>query len=174
MERDPPEALPAGARGAGATVRPTVAADAPWVERYTETHWGAPFVVAHGEVLWPHRLPGFVAEAEGDPVGLLTYRIGGAAAEVVTLDSDRPGGGVGSALLEAVAARARVAGCARLWLVTTNDNLTALGFYQRRGFRLAALHRDAVALSRRLKPQIPRLGEGGIPLRDELELELLL
>jgi len=82
--------------------------------------------------------------------------------------------GSGTALMEAVAAAARDAGCRRVWLITTNDNLRALRFYQRRGFRLAALHRDALDRSRELKPSIPDVGLDGIPLRDELELELTL
>ena len=73
-----------------------------------------------------------------------------------------------------VRAAAVAAGCRRLWLITTNDNLPALRFYQRRGFVLAALHRDAIAASRRLKPQIPLLGLDNIPIRDELELEMAL
>jgi hypothetical protein len=70
-----------------------------------------------------------------------------------------------------VVAAARAAGRTRVWLITTNDNLDALRFYQRRGFTLAALHRGAVARSRRLKPTIPEVGAHGIPIRDELELE---
>jgi hypothetical protein len=63
----------------------------------------------------------------------------------------------------------------RLWLVTTNDNVDALRFYQRRGFRLAELRPEAVTLSRRaLKPEIPMVGAHGIELRDELELDLEL
>jgi hypothetical protein len=62
-----------------------------------------------------------------------------------------------------------------VWLVTTNDNLVALRFYQRRGFRLSALRPGAVdEARRRLKPAIPDAGAFGIPLRDELELELRL
>ena len=67
---------------------------------------------------------------------------------------------------------ARAAGCGRLWLVTTNDNVRALGFYQRRGFRLVALRPGAVVISRALKPEIPFVASNGIPIRDELELEL--
>ena len=69
---------------------------------------------------------------------------------------------------------AREAGCGRVWLITTNDNLRALRFYQRRGFRLVAVHPDALERSRELKPSIPEIGLDGIPLRDELELELTL
>jgi len=56
----------------------------------------------------------------------------------------------------------------------TNGNLGALRFYQRRGFRIAAVRPNGVAASRRLKPGIPEVGEYGIPIRDEIELELML
>ena len=86
-----------------------------------------------------------------------------------------PGRGGASTVLAAIADTARAAGCRRLWLITTNDNLHALGFYQRRGLALAVLHRDAVTEARRtLKPEIPLIGDNGIPIRDEIELELLL
>ncbi|HEX7715028.1 MAG TPA: GNAT family N-acetyltransferase, partial [Bacillota bacterium] len=64
--------------------------------------------------------------------------------------------------------------CQRLWLITTNDNLAAIRFYQLRGFVLVALHRDAIAQSRKLKPEIPLRGIDGIPIRDEIELEVVL
>jgi hypothetical protein len=67
---------------------------------------------------------------------------------------------------------ARRQGCARLWVITTNDNVDALRFYQRRGFCLVEVHRGAVDRSRvTLKPEIPAAGACGIPLRDEIELE---
>jgi len=76
--------------------------------------------------------------------------------------------GVGTVLVEALKTRVR----GRIWLVTTNDNLDALRFYQRRGFVLAALRPGAVQDSRRrLKPTISETGAYGIPLRDEIELE---
>jgi hypothetical protein len=78
------------------------------------------------------------------------------------------------ALLQAVCDAARKACCNRLWLITTNDNVDALRFYQRFGFSLVALHRDAVRESRRLKPSIPETGKDGIPIRDEIELEMQL
>jgi hypothetical protein len=85
-----------------------------------------------------------------------------------------PGQGVGTALIEAVKVAAIEAGCRRLWLMTTNDNLHALGFYQRRGFRLVAVYPGAVDAARLLKPEIPLLGNDGIPIRDEIELEIAL
>ncbi|MDA0161857.1 GNAT family N-acetyltransferase [Solirubrobacter ginsenosidimutans] len=101
--------------------------------------------------------------------GVLTYVLRDDDCEVLTLHATRRRHGAGTALLEAVRA---IAGDRRLWLITTNDNVDALRFYQRRGFRLAKLHANAVDDAReRLKPEIPRIGNYGIPLRDELELE---
>ena len=107
----------------------------------------------------------------GDFEGVLTYVIGGTDCEVLTLHAHPRHPGVGTALIEAVEGIARAAGCTRLWLITTNDNVDALRFYQRRGFRLAALHAGAVDDARaRLKPEIPQVGDHGIPLRDEIEM----
>lgn len=113
-------------------------------------------------------------EADGRLLGVLTYILDreGAACEVLTLHAASQRQGIGTALLEAVGRLARQQGCARLWLLTTNDNVDALRFSQRRGFRLVALHPGAVDDSRaRLKPEIPPIGDHGIPLRDELVLE---
>lgn len=148
--------------------------DRDWVERFVAEHWGAAMVVGHGTIYYPHELPGFAAVQAGERVGLVTYRIEGERCEIVTLDSLRPSSGVGTALIEAVKQVARRAGCTRLWLTTTNDNMNALRFYQKRGFALVALRPNALALSRRLKPQIPLIGDHGIPLRDEIDLAMEL
>ena len=155
-------------------VRPLGEAEREWVRRTLEELWSDGFVVSRGTVHEPSTLRGFVAEADGKPVGLLTYRIDSGECEVVTIDAFPEGAGAGTAMLEAVAAVAREAGCRRVWLITTNDNLRALRFYQRRGFHLVAVHPGALARSRELKPSIPEIGLHGIPLRDELELELTL
>jgi hypothetical protein len=59
-------------------------------------------------------------------------------------------------------------------LITTNDNLHAIKFYEKQGFRIIAVHRGAVDRARVLKPSIPLVAENGIELHDELELELIL
>ena len=148
--------------------------DRHWVEELLTKHWGFPRVVTRGRMHNALELPGFLAEVEEMRVGLVTYHIDGTACEVVTLNSLVEGVGVGTALLEAVREAAVKAGCHRLWLITTNDNLDALRFYQRRGFELVAVHRDLREVARRLKPSIPLVGNFGIPLRDEIELELRL
>jgi GNAT superfamily N-acetyltransferase len=137
-------------------------------------HWAGETVISRGRVHHPRELDGYVAEAHGEPVGFISYFIEAGECEVVVLLALRQGQGVGTALLQAVRRQAQRHGCRRVWLITTNDNLRALRFYQRRGFELVAVHRRALDASRRLKPSIPLVGEDGIPLRDEIELEMLL
>jgi ribosomal protein S18 acetylase RimI-like enzyme len=149
--------------------------DRAWARRYLVEHWGSEVQVAHGEVQRPAEHEGFVAEIEGErePAGLLTFRVNGDGGfEVTSVHARIEDRGIGSVLLHAAVDAARAAGCGRLWLVTTNDNVRALGFYQRRGFRLVALRPGAVVISRTLKPEIPFVAANGIPIRDELELEL--
>ncbi len=148
--------------------------DVAWVRELFTRRWGGTTSVSRGVVHETTSLPGFVARLDGERAGVATYRPYGRECELVTLDSAREGAGVGTALVDAVAGAARSAGAVRLWLVTTNDNLRALRFYQRYGFDLVAVHRDAVAVSRTLKPSIPSAGLDGILIRHELELELLL
>lgn len=70
--------------------------------------------------------------------------------------------------------RAKRDGLTRVVLFTTNDNLHALRFYQKRGFDMVQIHRNAVEQARTLKPEIPLIGMDNIPLRHEIELEMLL
>jgi ribosomal protein S18 acetylase RimI-like enzyme len=155
------------ASSAVARVRPLRDDERGWVHREAVALWGARIVVAHGVVHEPASLQGFVAEDGGRRVGLLTYLARDDACEIVTIDAFEPGRGIGTALLDAV----KALGHRRLWLVTTNDNIRAQRFYERCGFRLVAIREGEIERSRRLKPQIPDVGEAGVPIRDELEYE---
>jgi hypothetical protein len=127
--------------------------------------------VVHGESIDPASLPALIAD---DRRGLLTWRRLGDDAELVTINAIPPGQGTGTALLEALVEHLRAEGCARLWLTTTNDNLGALRFYMRRGFRLAHVRFGGVDQARTLKPSIPLQGQDGIPRHDELDLVRLI
>lgn len=140
-----------------------------WTERY-----GAPNVVARGVMHKPLDLPGFVATDGGKLIGALTYSLVEDEVEVVTLDSMSEDKGAGTALLDAAVAFAREAKAFRLCLVTTNDNIRALRFYQRRGWAMSGFYRDAVTVARRIKPQIPAIGDNDIPIRHEIEFEFRL
>lgn len=148
--------------------------DREWVRQFIVEHWFADNVIVHGKVYYPAELPGFSAALDGKVVGLVTYHIDQGSCELVSLDSLAPGQGIGTALIQAVREAALQQGCQRIWLITTNDNLNALRFYQKRGFYLSVLYPDAVTLSRKIKPGIPLYGEDGIPIRDEIELRMEL
>ena len=146
-----------------------------WIERYLSRSWGSTTVVSRGVAHDASRLPALLAVQGEEIVGLATFRFADdGECEVVTLDALRRREGIGSALLAGVTDLATRRGCRRLWLITTNDNLDAIRFYQRRGMRLIAVHRRAVDEARRIKPSIPLIGEHGIPIHDELEFELEL
>ena len=155
-------------------VRPTDAGDNRWIDEMLNEHWGSTVMVSRGVLHDVTAQSGLVAVQDGEPVGLLTYNIVGGECEITLMQSMHGGIGAGSALIDTVKSIAATAGCRRLWLITTNDNLHALGFYQKRGFALVAVHPNALAQSRLLKPQISTVGIDGIPLRDEIELEMLL
>ncbi|MEX2219169.1 MAG: GNAT family N-acetyltransferase [Phycisphaerales bacterium] len=155
---------------------PITAADAAFVLDELKRHWGGPEIWSLGRMIRADRIDGRVARVAGEPAGLITWQVdaGGYQCEVVTLSTRLEGRGVGEHLLEGAVDAGRDAGCSRAYLTTTNDNLRALGFYQKRGWRLAALHRASVDEARARHPVIPAVGLGGIPLRDELELEMWL
>lgn len=137
-----------------------------------EQAWGSVDVVALslGGVVDASTLPGWLAEQDGEVVGLLTYLVTGDLVDIVTINAFAAGG-VGTALVRALVADVR-GSATRVRVTTTNDNTRALRFYQRAGFRLTALRPGAVAAARRLKPEIPETGDDGIPIRDEIELEM--
>lgn len=152
-------------------ILPAGEADRAWVADLCRRVFGSAEVAAGGRLFEPDRLPGLVAWEGGCRIGALAFEAEPNAAQVVLLAADPPGRGAGTALLAALEALGAARGWRRLWLLTTNDNTPALGFYQRRGWDLVALHRDALARDRALKPEIPIVGHRGIPIRHALELE---
>ena len=136
--------------------------------------WYTMQMVVHGESIDLGSADGYYA-CEGDEiVGLITYRTAGNEMEILSLDSFQEGRGIGTGLLETVVAEARETGIRRIMLVTTNDNLAALRFYQKRGFDMCRFCRNALDQARKIKPEIPLTGMDGIPLKQEIELEMVL
>lgn len=116
---------------------------------------------------------GFIAvDDRANPLGVLTYASRADGVEVLYIEASSRHAGIGSALL---AALFRLVGDRTVWLVTTNDNVEALRFYQRRGFVIRAVRVGAVDDARAtIKPQLPLVGKFGIPLRDEIELATVM
>jgi GNAT superfamily N-acetyltransferase len=156
------------------TVRPRQAADQAVARTFLARH-NSLRVARLGELVHPLDHPAVIAQtAGGQLLGMLSYLPGHhwQQCEILTLHASQQRRGAGTALIEAAGQLARRQSCSRLWVMTTNDNVDALRFYQRRGFCLVRVHRGAVDRSRaHLKPEIPSAGAYGIPLRDEIELE---
>jgi len=145
-----------------------------WLTDVLQASWGSVRMVSNGTLFDVRDQEGLIAEINGEPVGILMYHIADGECEIRLLESFRFNIGVGTGLIDAVKETARRSGCRRLWVVTTNGNTRALRFYQKNGFRLHALRVDALTQSRKLKPEIPTTGLDGIPLRDEIELDMAL
>ena len=156
------------------TIQNTTPDDAGWIRDFFKPG-GGEFIISRGRKLFPAELPGFYAtDHKGEKVGLATYEIVGDQCELVTIDAFARYSGIGTELLARVREADESAGCRRLWLITTNDNVEAMRFYQRRGMSFAAVHVNAQEHSRTIKPAIPKIGFFKIPIRDEVEFEMTL
>jgi len=148
--------------------------DRQWIRSVFNNFWGGDTVVTKGVVYNVNDLDGFIATLNKEKAGLITYRITDSELEIVSLNSFNEKKGIGSTLINTVVTLARKQKIKRVWLITTNDNIDALKFYQKRNFSLKKIYPDAIKLSRRLKPSIPLTGNYGIPIKDEIELEFTL
>lgn len=152
--------------------RPIADTDRDAVNAFIREHWHGSDMIVHGERIDMTAAEG-VAAYDGDTLtGLVTYRIMGNECEILSLDSLKEGRGVGSALVENIIGIAKDHHCRCIKVTTTNDNINAMGFYQKRGFRMARLYPNAIETARRIKPSIPLTGENGIPIRDAIEFEM--
>jgi ribosomal protein S18 acetylase RimI-like enzyme len=153
-------------------VRPVNPADREWIAEVVTAEFGSVRVVSHGELIEDASLlDGFAVEHDGRPVGCALLNVAGTEAELVVLATTYRGAGAGTSLLEAVVERAKASGWTRLWLITSNDNTDAIRLYQRSGWDWIAFRRDGITRARELKPEIPEVGNHGIPVRHEIEFE---
>jgi ribosomal protein S18 acetylase RimI-like enzyme len=138
-------------------------------------HWRGDVIVTPRRHYAPSEVRALAAHDQaGAMLGLVTFAVHDDLGELVSLNTEASGRGIGTALMDAAEHEARKLGAERMILATTNNNLSALRFYQKRGFRLVALHRDAVAEIRREKPSIPMVDPDGLPIRDLIDLEKTL
>lgn len=144
------------------------------VNAFIASHWFSTEMILRGEVINMTAVDGYFVERDDAIAALITYLVRGDVCEITSLDSLIEGRGTGSALVGKVIETARNRGCRKVIVVTTNDNIHAIRFYQKRGFDMARLYHNALSKSRELKPSIPLIGNDGIPLRHEIEFELLL
>jgi ribosomal protein S18 acetylase RimI-like enzyme len=149
--------------------------DKEFIQKSLIENWGSVYVVTRNKLYNASKLPGFIAESDDKQVlGFLTYRTGEDYMEIITLNSFKEKIGLGTSFIEAVIKESISKGFKRIWLITTNDNYPAVRFYQKRGFGVVKIHRDAIEEYRKLKPEIPKFGLSGLQIKDEIEMEMLL
>ena len=155
-------------------IRPIDQADREQINAFIVRQWYTMRMVVHGEIIDLGAAGGFYSCGGDEIDGLITFRISGKEMEILSLDSLYERRGTGTALLNAVVEKAKDADLERIVLTTTNDNLPALRFYQKRGFDLVRIRRNALEQARKVKSEIPLTGMDGIPLKHEIELEMIL
>ena len=150
-------------------VREATDADRAAARELFEQDFGRTKIVAFGEVMDIDAMPALVAVMYTDPSGALAYRLLGDALHIVALATDPmwQRSGVGGYLVAEAELLARRLALSRLVVSTTNDNLPALYFYQRRGYRLTDLVPNNVIAHTHEEQE----GFAGIPVRDEIRLE---
>lgn len=144
------------------------------INDFIRKEWYTTEIIVRGEAVDMTTIDGIIVYDQLEIIGLATYRIDHGELEIMSLNSVRENRGTGTELLKHIHEIAREKNCIKIKLITTNDNINAIRFYQKRGFDLVQLYHNALEVSRKLKPSIPELGEHGIPLRHELEFELIL
>jgi ribosomal protein S18 acetylase RimI-like enzyme len=152
------------------TVRPAAAEDYRRIEELALHFWDETEVDCFDRKYDVLECPAFLVWDGGEAVGQASYAIEGEWNAVVLVmlnilpDHQRRGGGW--MLLDAVRGEAVRRGLRRLLVVTSNDDLPALAFYQRYGFCITGILPGRIAADH--GGELP--GLAGIPVRDEIRL----
>lgn len=142
------------------------------INSFISEHWFSTEMIIRGSIIDMTKVEGIVTLENNNIIGLLTYIIHGNICEITSLDSLLEGKGIGTNLINRLISIAKDACCSKVIVVTTNDNINAIRFYQRRGFDMARLYHNALDISRQMKPSIPLIGDNGILLKHEIEFEI--
>jgi len=154
--------------------RPAEENDRPWMREVMRKWWGSETIVIRKTKYQPAEMAGFITLLNGEKVGLVVLRYEETFCEIMSLTTQGTHPQIGSQLISSAIESAKKHGSRRIIVVTTNDNTAALRFYQKMGFFLHKLRVGIVEESRKIKPQIPLVGNFNIPIRDEIELEMVL
>lgn len=153
--------------------RSRMVSDGLWISKVATQLWGSPMIISRDKTYDLLKIPAVLAVEDGQRAGFAMYVEDGTSCELVALYSEVSRKGTDTKLVEKVKEIAERDGCKKVWLMTTNDNTAALRFYQKRGFIITAIRTNVIEAQRKIKP-IPLLGNDGIPIRDEIELEIIL
>lgn len=147
------------------------------VANFLKKHWGSEKIVSKGKITDASEISRILIKDEDNKIiGLATFSINNIdnSCELISIDSEEQRKGIGTKIIKLAEKTVKEKGIKRIWLITTNDNYEAAIFYIKNGYRLVKINKDALDISRKLKPQIPLIGKYGIPLQDEWEFEKYL
>ncbi len=144
------------------------------LEDLLRLRWSDGSIFVRGRLLYPKDVEALGAYLDGRLQGIVTWRVEDGTLYMLTNNNITDQRGVSTALLDAMLTMGRQKGFPFMRALLTNDNWPAFRFYQKRGFRIVAVHPGVVDMMRQLKPSIPVTGIEGIPMRDEIELEIVL
>lgn len=144
------------------------------VNKFIKKNWYSTDMFVGGDIIDMTTIDGIVVYEEGKIVALETYRIKDKECEIISLDSLKEGQGIGTELINRVIQIAKDNLCKRVKVITTNDNIHAIEFYQKRGFDMFKLYHNAVNRARQMKPSIPLLGDNNIFINHEIEFQFLI
>jgi GNAT superfamily N-acetyltransferase len=132
--------------------------------------WGSDILVTRGNIYKADDLDGVLVYKNGKIIGLGLYKIKNDC-EIILLETFIQNKGIGSKIIERIKEIAKTKDCKRVLLITSNENINAIKFYQKRGFRISNIYINAMEEARKIKPEIPKIANG-IEIRDEIEFEI--
>jgi ribosomal protein S18 acetylase RimI-like enzyme len=132
--------------------------------------WGSDILVARGNVYKVNDLDGVLVYENDKIIGLGLYTIKNDC-EIVLLETFIQNKGIGTKIIEKIKEIAKTNNCKKIWLITSNENINAIKFYQKRGFHISNIYLNAMEETRKIKPEIPKFSNG-IEVRDEIEFEI--
>jgi ASC-1-like (ASCH) protein len=135
------------------------------------SHWGGEPLIIHGKPYFPSNLDGLFICSKNEILGFLFYDKQPAYYEIIVFEVFQKFQGLGTFLMNEFMSIVKKEGGKKIEVMTTNDNLDALRFYQRRGFTISRIDINQLETTRALKKSCGRIGDFGIPCRDEIILE---
>jgi N-acetylglutamate synthase-like GNAT family acetyltransferase len=137
-------------------------------------NWGSSVIVSRRKKYESIDLSGFIIENNKQKLVICLYKIENNECEMIVLEAFEQRIGMGTALLNRLIENCSNDKIKRIWLITTNDNIDALRYYQKHGFEIVCIYRNEIDYSRKMKPEIPIIGNYGIKIKDEIEMEKVL
>lgn len=144
------------------------------VNKIVKEEWAGPIVITKGISHDTSNYNGFVSIENDELLGYILYDIREDKCEIIVLQSLLENHGIGTELINTVINVAKENNCKCVWLITTNDNMHAIRYYQKFGFELNSVYINALDISRKMKPSIPLIGNDEIPLKHEFEFTITL